>query len=255
MIEIDNHKTEARYAMNQINMNGTPQVHSTAVVRDSQLGKWTAVGARTMMTETFFGDYSYVSNDSEIIYAEIGKFCSIASHASINPGNHPTSRAAQHHFSYRSRFYALSSADDEKFFNWRRKHKVILGHDVWIGHGAIILPGVTIGTGAVLGAGAVATRDIPPFTVAAGVPAGIIKRRFAEEVEEALMRIRWWDWSHEQLAAALNDFRSLDADDFAAKYDIYYQSSPEASVEPQSVLFSAHANMDPEEHRGHYRIR
>jgi hypothetical protein len=38
-------------------------------------------------------------------------------------------------------------------------------------------------------------------------------------VEAALMRIRWWDWPHEKLADALEDFRKLDAGEFAAKYD------------------------------------
>jgi hypothetical protein len=40
-----------------------------------------------------------------------------------------------------------------------------------------------------------------------------------EEVEAALRRIAWWDWTHERLTAALADFRALDAADFAAKYD------------------------------------
>ncbi|RME45140.1 MAG: hypothetical protein D6796_10925 [Caldilineae bacterium] len=46
---------------------------------------------------------------------------------------------------------------------------------VWIGSGAIVLGGVTIGEGAVVGAGAVVTKDVPPFSVAAGVPARVIR--------------------------------------------------------------------------------
>ena len=49
--------------------------------------------------------------------------------------------------------------------------------DVWIGAGAKILDGVTIGKGSVIGAGAVVTRDIPPYSVAVGVPAKVIKKR------------------------------------------------------------------------------
>ena len=47
--------------------------------------------------------------------------------------------------------------------------------EVWIGGGAILLPGVTIGKGSVVGAGAVVSRDIPPYSVAVGNPARVIK--------------------------------------------------------------------------------
>jgi acetyltransferase-like isoleucine patch superfamily enzyme len=48
--------------------------------------------------------------------------------------------------------------------------------DVWIGSGAIITDGVTVGRGAVIAAGAVVTRDVPPQTIVAGVPARVIRR-------------------------------------------------------------------------------
>lgn len=59
---------------------------------------------------------------------------------------------------------------------------IVIGHDVWIGMGAIILPGVTIGDGAIVGAGAVVTADIPPGTVASGIPARFTKHRKVDEV-------------------------------------------------------------------------
>ncbi|MBI5233963.1 MAG: acyltransferase [Deltaproteobacteria bacterium] len=52
-----------------------------------------------------------------------------------------------------------------------------IGDDVWIGAGAIVLDGVTIGEGTVIGAGAVVTKDIPPYSIAVGVPARVIKKR------------------------------------------------------------------------------
>jgi maltose O-acetyltransferase len=54
---------------------------------------------------------------------------------------------------------------------------VIIEDDVWIGSRAIILPGVRVGRSSIIGAGAVVTRDVPPFSVAVGVPARVIKKR------------------------------------------------------------------------------
>lgn len=55
--------------------------------------------------------------------------------------------------------------------------KIVIGDDVWIGANCVITPDVTIGNGAVIGAGAVVTHDVPPFAIAAGVPARVIGDR------------------------------------------------------------------------------
>ena len=195
-----------------------PAIHPTANVRESTLGAWTAVGARTTIAETIMGDYSYVVNDSSIIYSQIGRFCSIAAHTRINPGNHPLERVALHHFTYRSKSYQLGPEDDQEFFNWRRAHKVTLGHDVWIGHGAVILPGVTIGNGAAVGAGAVVSKDVPDYAIVAGVPAKVLRFRFPPEIQKKLLQLAWWNWDREKLARTLPDFRKLSVEDFLAKY-------------------------------------
>ena len=199
-------------------LGAEPAIHPTAEVRDSEFGAWCEVGARTRVAESQFGDYSYVVNNSDIIYTSVGRFCSIAAQVRINPGNHPLDRVALNHFTYRSSAYGLG-ADDAAFFDWRRSHRVVLGNDVWIGHGAVVLPNVTIGDGAAVGAGAVVSRDVPPFAIAVGVPARVLRFRFAPEVVEALQRIAWWHWPRARLAAALADFRALDAEAFCRKYD------------------------------------
>ena len=99
-----------------------PSIDPTAEVRDCTLGRYTEIGARTSVIETTMGDYSYVVNDSDIIYSSIGKFCSIAAHTRINPGNHPTWRASQHHFSYRAAAYFDDAEDDADFFRLATQH-------------------------------------------------------------------------------------------------------------------------------------
>ena len=58
---------------------------------------------------------------------------------------------------------------------------VIIEDDVWIGARAIILPGVIIGKGSVIGAGAVVAKSIPPYSVAVGNPARVVKTRTDKE--------------------------------------------------------------------------
>lgn len=186
-----------------------PTVSAEASVRDCTLGRYTEVAAGAKLEETVLGDYSYVMERSDIIYAQIGKFVNIAADVRINPGNHPVEWVSQHHFLYRMTRYDLAGHDDESFFAWRRLQKVIIGHDVWIGHRAIVLPGITIGNGAVVGAGTVVTRDVPPYAVVAGVPGRRIRSRFPEAVWRRLEQTAWWDWEHQVLAERLDDFRDI----------------------------------------------
>jgi hypothetical protein len=57
-----------------------------------------------------------------------------------------------------------------------------------------------------IGAGSVVSRDIPPYAVAVGNPAGVIRFRFAEDTIARLLEIRWWDWSDEVILDRLNLF-------------------------------------------------
>ena len=207
-----------------------PLVHPSAEVKASTLGRYTDVGARTRLHEVELGDYSYVVNDSDIAYAGIGKFCSIAAMTRINPGNHPMHRASQAHFTYRASAYFAGEDDEQELFAWRRAHRVTIGHDAWIGHGAIVLPGRRIGDGAVIAAGAVVTKDVAPYAIVAGNPARLIRARFPQGIAARLQALAWWDWPHDQLRAALRDFRVLSAEAFLDRHEGADGRAPQSAV-------------------------
>jgi phosphonate metabolism protein (transferase hexapeptide repeat family) len=193
-----------------------PTIHEPCYIIDSYLGGWTEIGRETIIMESRIGDYSYNDSEVSVVYTDVGKFASIASHVRINPGNHPMDRVSQHHFTYRRKQYGFDERDDAAFFEWRRAHRCQIGHDVWLGHAVTVMPGVKIGTGAVIGAGAVVTKDIDPYTIAVGVPAKPVRKRFADDVIAHLLRIAWWDWDRAVLQERFQDF--LDLPTFLEKY-------------------------------------
>lgn len=200
-------------------LSETPLVHPTAQVTNSTLGRYTEIGERSRFHDSELGDYSYLVQDCGVWAARIGKFSNIAAACRINATNHPTWRATLHHFTYRASDYWDDAAVEEEFFDWRRSNGVSIGHDTWLGHGATILPGVTVGDGAAIGAGAVVSKDVAAYTIVGGVPAKPIRERFPRAIAERFQALAWWDWDHDRLRAALEDFRALTAEEFLEKHE------------------------------------
>lgn len=197
-----------------------PRIHSTAQLKGVKLGRYADIGERVILRDVTVGDFSYFERNGEGIYADIGKFCSIAANVRINALEHPMERLTTHKVSYRPNEYFRYLGVDGDFRSRRQQRRVTIGHDVWIGHGAVITPGVTIGHGAVIGANAVVTKDVEPYTIVGGVPAQVIRKRFSDEVVMRLLNLCWWDWPVEKLYEAIPDIQNMDIEAFLNKWEI-----------------------------------
>ena len=121
----------------------------------------------------------------------IGKYCAMGWGIHIITSHHDISRAnIQIDMQRRHGFSDI----------WVSKGDVEIGNNVWIGDNAVILSGVKVGDGAVIGAGSIVVKDVPPFSVMAGNPARVIKIRFAQQIIDQLLEIKWWDWSEERIS-------------------------------------------------------
>ncbi|GGA97468.1 antibiotic acetyltransferase [Brucella endophytica] len=198
--------------------NDEPRIHPTAQLKGVKLGRYADIGERVILRDVTVGDFSYFERNGEGIYADIGRFCSVAANVRINALEHPMERLTTHKVSYRPNEYFRYLGLDSEFRARRQARRVRIGHDVWIGHGAVIMPGVSIGSGAVVGANAVVTRDVAPYTIVAGSPACLIRPRFEPAIVKRLLTLCWWDWPVEKLYEAVPDMQKLDIEAFLDKW-------------------------------------
>lgn len=149
--------------------------------------------------------YQYPINKDKLI---IGKFCSIACGAKFifNSANHTLSSLSTYPFPIFFEEWELDVNDITKA--WDNKGNIIIGNDVWIGYEAVIMAGVTIGDGAVIGTRAVVTKDVPPYTIVGGVSAKPIRKRFTQDTIDTLLKIKWWNWSKEQITQHIAEIQS-----------------------------------------------
>lgn len=151
------------------------------------------VGDFTYFSDTDFEKHvlhHYDFNGDRLI---IGKFCQIASGVTfiMNGANHQMNSASTYPFYIMEGWTQTPPARED----FPLKGDTVIGNDVWIGQNATILPGVHIGDGAIIGLGSIVGYDVEPYTIVAGNPARIIRKRFDDELIELLLRLQWWNKS------------------------------------------------------------
>lgn len=187
-------------------------VSHKAVVRKSTLHDYARLKDYAELIDSELGAYSYISQNSLVNKTEIGKFCSIGHGTYIG--------LWEHNMAVSTHSFYLYETSGNFVKGYKDYDKCVLsthiGNDVWVGANSVILKGRTIGDGAIVGAGSVVTRDVPPYAIAVGNPAKILKYRFAPEDIDFLLTLQWWNAPRDvlqemvdrQLFNALDDLRA-----------------------------------------------
>lgn len=141
--------------------------------RDLHIGKGSRLWAPKYLA---IGDCVYIGKQVHIeANCRIGNYCLLANRVAIvGRRDHDFSAVG-----FPIRFSPWIGS--QRFPNSHTNEEAIIEDDVWLGYAAIILTGVTIGRGSIIAAGSVVTKDIPPYSIAAGVPAKIIGKRFSDQ--------------------------------------------------------------------------
>ena len=127
------------------------------------------------------GEYTYISEYTHISqYTTIGKYCSIANLCTIG--------AQKHHAEYLTTFPKEFLTGDVGLCL-----STSIGNDVWVGSNSVIIAGLKVGDGAIIGAGSVVTKDVPPYTIVAGIPAKPLRERFDEKTMKKAKTVKFKD--------------------------------------------------------------
>ena len=199
----------------------------------SEVSPKAKINGHCKVFHSIIGDYTYVGDHQRLVYANVGKFCSIAGGGAIGMGTHTLNNL--------STSPIFTAQRNGTGYQWTDKQpdnefrEVNVGNDVWIGERALIMGGVTIGDGAVVAAGAVVTKDVPPYAIVGGVPAKIIRYRFSEDVISKLLDLKWWCWDDDTLRQNVELFQEASIESNIEKFLKVYRNQKTIYEESNNI--------------------
>lgn len=210
--------------------NGTVTVNENSVLERCKLFGQVSIGNNVKVSDAIISGQVSIGNHSKIIdevelhgHIEIGKnttingpntdlrcvlnpitigsFCSIARNVAFQEYNHDFTKLTSYFVNANIKKQSMKE-------DIVSKGSISIGHDVWIGTQCVILSGAKIGTGAVIASNSTVLGEIPPYAIAAGSPATVIKYRFDEKTIEELLQSEWWNKSREEIISMYETFGS-----------------------------------------------
>ncbi|RIL71871.1 antibiotic acetyltransferase [Staphylococcus cohnii] len=146
------------------------------------VGEKNKIGSHTFISEgATIGNYNYIGPFCMVNNAEIANYCSIGPNVKLGQAEHSKN------------FLTTSQLISKNLINHSlNKSKTLINSDVWLAANVTVLQGVEIGVGSIIGANAVVTKNIPPYAIAVGVPAKVVKYRFDESTIDRLLESKWY---------------------------------------------------------------
>lgn len=172
-----------------------------------------SLGEHTYLSHTSLGYGSYIGFSSEFSNCQVGKYSSIGNNVRVVSANHPTDMVSTYP-AFFSDSYRVSYVEKSKFkehITTGNGFECEIGNDVWNGDNVLIKGGLTIGDGAIIAMGSIVLHDVAPYTIVAGIPAKIVRKRFDDTIVDQLLKIRWWDRSLNWIKSHADEFCDVDA--------------------------------------------
>jgi virginiamycin A acetyltransferase len=181
----------------KVSIHNTAKVYGSRLDGEISISEGCLIARCELYGNISLGRYTSLNGPNLDIYTGtekviVGNFCSIARNVSFQGNNHITTRATTYPI-----FKNIFKEDNNGEFV--SKGSIEVGSDVWIGSHSVILSGTKIHHGAVIAANSVVAGEIPPYAIAGGSPAKVIRYRFSRETVEKLLNSQWWEWDMERI--------------------------------------------------------
>lgn len=187
MNTVNKHWSKVEYLHEHVNnpnihIKGTHSYYSDA---------WTGSFEETVVRYLYGDEFSLKNWQPQwnIDQLYIGDYVCIAAEAIIMMGgNH----------NHRGEWFCLYPFADNYIQAYQGKGDTVIGDGVWLGMRSMIMPGITIGEGAIIAANSVVTKNVEPYSIVAGSPAKLVKKRFEESVIQRLLQLNVYTWDEEK---------------------------------------------------------
>jgi acetyltransferase-like isoleucine patch superfamily enzyme len=147
-----------------------PAGASLAIGADCYIGRYVELGSGGTIS---IGDHTSIQDRSILVGdVRLGRYCVLSLNVLMTSGRHYFDRWP--HLLIRDQDDRVSQNAD---LSREHSRPIVVEEDCWLGMNSVVMPGIKIGRGSVIGANAVVTHDVPPYSVAVGSPARVVRRR------------------------------------------------------------------------------